>query len=162
MSPEPPQDTDRAFRMYRRAVAAYEQCGLFAEARELSYRQLLLKLRCSKELGVPLTHRLELLIHWAIAGFGFRPLRVVGTAAVFVLLFALTYWLIGGVVHNGGAPVTGFWETLYFSGVTFGTIGYGDYLPAPHARMLAMFEGFVGAFTIGLFVAVLVNRLNRS
>jgi hypothetical protein len=32
----PPEDLERAFRMYHRSVAAYEQCGLFDEARNLS------------------------------------------------------------------------------------------------------------------------------
>src|SRR5688500_5002013 len=40
IGPGPPYDLERAFRMYRRAVAAYEQSGLFAEARRLAYRQL--------------------------------------------------------------------------------------------------------------------------
>src|SRR5262249_44460984 len=43
--PSPPSDLERAFRMYRRAVAAYELCGLFTEARELAYHHLYVKMR---------------------------------------------------------------------------------------------------------------------
>ena len=48
---------------------------------------------------------------------------------------------------------------MYFSGIPFATEGYGDFLPAPHARLLALTEGAVGAFAMGFFVVVLANRL---
>ena len=50
---------------------------------------------------------------------------------------------------------------MYFSGIPFATEGYGDFLSAPHARLLALTEGAVGAFTLGCFVGVLANRLSR-
>ena len=48
---------------------------------------------------------------------------------------------------------------MYFSGIPFAPAGDGDFLPAPHARLLALTEGAVGAFTMGFFVVVLANRL---
>jgi ion channel len=48
---------------------------------------------------------------------------------------------------------------MYFRGITFATVGCGDFLPAPHARLLALTEGAVGAFAMGFFVVVLANRL---
>src|SRR4029450_5123434 len=48
---------------------------------------------------------------------------------------------------------------MYFSGIPFATEGYGDFLPAPHARLLAWTAGAVGAFTLGWFVVVLANCL---
>jgi hypothetical protein len=86
---------------------------------------------------------------------------VVGLAAVIVVLFGLLYWAVGGVVAAGSKEPAGLWESIYFSGVTFATVGYGDFLPAPGMRAVAMVEGFVGALTMGFFVAVLANRLRR-
>ena len=162
VTPAPPYDLERAFRMYRRAVASYEQCGLFAEARELAYRQMCLKLRRSRDLKLSLMHRLELLLQWATAGFGYRPLRVIGTAVAIVLLYAFIYWATQGVMRPGYADRLNFWQTFYFSGVTFATVGYGDFIPKPHTRMIALTEGFVGVFTMGYFVAVLANRLSKA
>ena len=54
------------------------------------------------------------------------------------------------------------WRALYFSGITFATVGYGDFIPQPHARFLALTEGFLGALTMGFFVAVLAARLART
>ena len=57
-------------------------------------------------------------------------------------------------------PAT-FWECIYFSGITFATVGYGDFIPAPPMRLLALTEGALGVFTMGFFVVVLANRLRH-
>jgi exonuclease VII small subunit len=159
--PRPPMDLERAFRMYRRAIAAYEQCGLSAEARHLTYALMRLRLRRARVLHLPVRQRVELALYWATAGFGLRPLRVIGTALTLVLLYGLAYWaLAGAVAVRTPAPLT-LWDTIYFSGITFATVGYGDFLPAPHARLLALTEGVIGVFTMGFFVVVLANRLRR-
>jgi hypothetical protein len=158
----PPHDLERAFRMYRRAIAAYDLSGLFAEARELGYRHMWLRLTRASELGVSPLKKLELFLHWAIAGFGYRPLRVVGTAGVVILGFALLYWVTGGA-HSPGAPhPLSFGEAFYFSGITFATIGFGDFIPYPSLRLVALLEGCLGVLMMGLFVAVLANRLSKA
>lgn len=158
----PPMDLERAFRMYRRAVASYEQCGLFDEARKLSYHLMSLKLKRADQLKLSPWTRLELSVYWATAGFGYRPLRVLGSALAAVLMYGLIYWFSGGVVASGASPrAADFWECVYFSGITFATVGYGDFLPAPHMRLLALTEGAMGVFTMGFFVVILANRLRH-
>jgi hypothetical protein len=159
----PWRDVERAFRMYRRAVAAYERCGLAAEARDLSYHEMCLRMHSAGRLGLSITHRIELFLFWATAGFGYRPLRVLGTAGVIVLIYALIYGLTGGVIRTtDGALVRSFSEMIYFSGITFSTIGYGDYRPVPQQHFIALSEGALGIALLGFFVAVLANRLSRS
>ena len=147
--------------MYRRAVDAFHRCGMVDEARELSYYLLRLQLARARELKLPWPRRLELRAFWAVAGFGYRPLRVVGLAAAIVL--AVRAPVLGGRRGEapGGREAAGLWDCVYFSGVTFATIGYGDFLPTPGMRPLALLEGFLGALTMGFFVAVLTNRLRR-
>jgi hypothetical protein len=160
LTPEEPCDVERALRMYRRAISAYRECGLFVEARELAYRVKLLRLRGVGNMEFPLFHRIAFGISWATAGFGYRPLRVIVTAMVIIWIYAFLYWLADGV-RWGGSHVRGnFWHALYLSGITFVTVGYGDFIPAAHVRLLAFTEGFIGAFLIGLFAAVLANRLS--
>jgi Ion channel len=155
-------DLERALRLYRRAEAAYEHCGLFGEARELSGRVLYAKMRHARLLGVSLPARLELFFFWATSGFGVRPLRVLGLGLFFVVFFGILFWAIGGVVQAGTRQTAGLWESLYFSGVTFATIGYGDFLPVPRARSLALAEGVLGVITMSYFVVVLANRLGKT
>jgi len=159
--PRPPVDLERAFRMYRRAIASYEQCGLSAEARQLTYALMRLRMRRARALRLPVLQRLELYLYWATAGFGLCPLRVISTAITIVLLYGLIYWAIEGVVTVYAPEPLTLWHAVYFSGITFATVGYGDFLPAPHARLLALTEGALGAFTMGFFVVVLANRLRR-
>lgn len=158
---EPPYDLERALRLYRRAVVAFDACGHFDDARELSYRVSWLRLWRGGEVGLSPARRAELFVFWLVAGFGLRPLRVLGTAVATILGFALGYWATGGATAPGGAPADGFGPALYFSAITFSTVGYGDIVPALHARPAAMVEALVGAFTTGLFVVVLANRLRR-
>jgi hypothetical protein len=161
VNPKPPCDLERALRMYRRAATAYERSGLIDEARELAYYQLRLITARGREMNLSSWRRLELWLYWAVAGYGLRPLRVVGLAAVVILAFALAYWATGGVLAIGTPEPAGPWECVYFSAVTFSTVGYGDYVPAPGARPLAVLEGLLGPLTIGFFVVVLSNRLRR-
>ena len=160
-TPEPPYDLERAFRWYRRAIAAYEQCGHFEEARLLAYHVMRVKLWHARELRLPLALRAELFVFWAVAGFGYRPQRVVAAAAVVVVTFGILYWATGGVIEPASGQPVGFWASVYFSGITFSTVGYGDLLPAPHVRLLALTEGMIGAFAMSFFVVVLANRLRH-
>ena len=160
-TPEPPYDLERAFRMYRRAIYAYEQCGHFDEARKLSYRLMSLKMRRAGELEVSWGARIELVVYWFAAGFGYRPLRVVRLAAVIIVGYGLLYWLLDGVRGSDAGVSVGFWQALYFSGITFSTVGFGDFVPAPHMRLLAFSEGALGAFVMSFFVVVLANRLRH-
>jgi hypothetical protein len=158
----PPEDLERAFRMYYRAVSAYEQCGLFDEARRLSYRLMGLKMRRARQLKLPLLVQIELVIYWAAAGFGYRPIRVIGSSLAVVVAYGLLFWAMEGVVSSAGSPhPADFWECLYFSGTTFATIGYGDFIPAPHMRFWALTEGAVGVFTMGFFIVALSNKLRH-
>ena len=161
-TPTPPFDLERAFRMYRRAVGAYHSCGLFAEARELSYRLMTIKMTRARDLKLPWWQRLELVAFWAIAGFGYRPLRVVASAVAFVFLYAALYWSIDGIITATPQENITFQQAVYFSGTTFSTVGYGDFVPAPHAQLVALTEAALGSFTMGLFVAVLAQRLNNA
>ncbi|MCH7782602.1 pentapeptide repeat-containing protein [candidate division KSB1 bacterium] len=56
-----------------------------------------------------------------------------------------------------------FFHMLYFSTVTFTTLGYGDFSPAtPLTALLAGLEAFMGAFLVALFViSVYKNMMSR-
>ncbi len=52
-------------------------------------------------------------------------------------------------------------NSIYFSVVTFTTLGYGDISPLGFARFIAAFEAFMGSFTMALFVVVFVKKMTR-
>ena len=120
-----------------------------------------LKLHRARELGLSGWTRLELAGYWLLAGFGYRPLWVIGQAVLVVVAYAAIYWGAEGLTLADGRPASSFDEALYFSGITFATVGYGDILPAPHMRIVALSEGAIGIFTLSFFVVVLANRLRH-
>jgi len=70
-----------------------------------------------------------------------------------VSLWALLYWWRIGWDFN---------TALYFSAVTYATIGYGDVVPPPEWRLLAVTEGLTGVLMLGwssAMVFALVVRL---
>ena len=91
----------------------------------------------------------------------FSPLTVLlgATIGVFVVhtieiwLYAALYLAIGALGH--------FEVALYFSTVTYASIGYGDVL-MPHAwRVLGAIEGATGIIMLGWSTAFLVSLLSQ-
>ena len=104
-------------------------------------------------------------------GYGEKPLRVVTFSIFFIMVCAIGY-AYGGVAYNGeNVQITmdqSMWQNLkvflgsiYFSVVTFTTLGYGDLTPIGMVRTLAAFEAFIGSFTSALFVVVFVKKMTR-
>ena len=81
-----------------------------------------------------------------------RALTVCATSVV--VLFAALFWLFGGL-SAGVAPVTSFPDCLYFSVVTFTSLGYGDISPVHYGGLLACLEVVSGLSFMGLVVAKL-------
>jgi len=79
-------------------------------------------------------------------------------SALLLLVFALAYFLatkcgqgILGTYPN--AQAASIWDCLYFSVVTFSSLGYGDFRPVGLSRLLAFFEVFSGLSVLGLAIA---------
>ncbi len=70
-----------------------------------------------------------------------------------VWTWAVAYFLIGALPH--------FQTALYFSTVTFSTVGYGDVLLPIDSRLLGSLEGINGFLLIGWSTAYLVSASTR-
>ena len=104
-------------------------------------------------------------------GYGERPARVIFFSLSFILICGFLYFLLGisdqgqitafsysaGTIENIGALL----KSLYFSVVTFTTLGYGDLVPVGPSRAVAAVEAFAGSFTLALFVVVFVKKMTR-
>ncbi|MDA0129592.1 ion channel [Vibrio sp. MarTm2] len=102
-------------------------------------------------------------------GYGEDPLRVVLFSILLIFVCAMAYFFLDTTgAHPIYEGVTGwqfylleFFNSLYFSVVTFTTLGYGDISPVGVARFIAAFEAFLGSFTMALFVVVFVKKMTR-
>lgn len=101
----------------------------------------------------------KLLYHTAM--YGESPARVLATSLTIILLYSLFYWSLGAITTGSLHFLPSFTESLYFSAVTFTTLGYGDYQPKPDFQLLAISEAFLGAFVLAFFVVVVSRKLIR-
>ncbi len=123
---------------------------------------------------------LKLVIASFIYGYGENPWRVIRFALIIIFLFAIilnfsgivisdrTNLIIEFIKESQGdeytlkylGPILGsFLNCLYFSVVTFTTLGYGDFQPAVGlSRFFVSLESIIGAITMALFVYTFARR----
>ena len=97
-------------------------------------------------------------------GYGERPVRVLFASLLVIVFCALFYSLPGALIYREGIIEPEFFHGLYFSTITFTTLGYGDFYPSPDGfcRQLAMAEAAMGGFLMALFVVCLAKRFSRG
>lgn len=140
--------------------------GHFGDASELAYRERSYERQVLRERAFgpgtagPLKRLRaitlwldDLLLNW-LWGYGERPWRLaLAMVAAIVAFGTLQFWLQAVPGHD-------WWDHIYFSGITFLTIGYGDLAPVGlPARLLAMVEGAAGILFIGMLVASATKKI---
>ena len=114
------------------------------------------------------------LLSWLVditSGYGESPLRVVAFSLALILSCSVVYLFSG--LSSGGTVLKfdpnlsfatnwSYWlDCLYFSVVTFTTLGYGDLTPTGLSRIIAACEAFTGSFSLALFVVLFVRKMIR-
>jgi hypothetical protein len=80
-------------------------------------------------------------------------------SVIILVLFAQVYTAVG--VGGDGPVDPTFRDGLYFSIVTWTTVGYGDFKPVPELRLFAACEALYGYIFLGLIVG-LIGSLFRD
>ncbi len=92
-------------------------------------------------------------------GFG-RTVAMVATVFGLFLVHTVEIWTWAGAYLVLGT-LPDFPDALYFSAVTFSTLGYGDIILAPEWRLFGALEGVSGLLLIGWSTAYLVSASTR-
>lgn len=159
---------EQAEEIYRDLRKHAEQEGIFSLSgffihKELTMRRLQLPRYSGKRFISKLID--------IFCGYGEAPLRIIGLSIFIIIICAVLYSFTGlnyqGALqsinshHSLNENISLFLSSLYFSVVTFTTLGYGDFNPVGISRAIAAFEAFTGSFTIALFVVVFVKKMTR-
>ena len=159
---------EQAEEIYRNLRQTAEQQGLFEIAghffqKEMTMRRKQFKPYSSKRIISKLVD--------LFCGYGESPARVILFSILLILFFATLYFF-SGLSFSGDSLAFDadkdlwqntkfYFSSLYFSVVTFTTLGYGDLVPIGIARAFAALEAFLGSFTLALFVVVFVKKITR-
>jgi len=103
-------------------------------------------------------------------GYGEKPGNVIFFSLAVIVLSSFAFYIFG-ISEQGqtlawnftgdNGHVQNLFTCLYYSVVTFTTLGYGDIVPVGFSRFIAAFEAFTGSFTLALFVVVFVKKMTR-
>ncbi|ERJ05763.1 Serine-threonine protein kinase [Halorhabdus tiamatea SARL4B] len=160
--------------VYRRLEALHEENALSEEARDYHISKEEAERKLLKERGDPRRHVKTLM--WALSKHGESVKRLLAWWVGVIVLAGLTFPFVGGVKEPDGtthaiaslgelgtwAGVSDVLLNVYFSVITFSTIGYGDLSPASAwSRVLVAGESLVGAILVALLVFVLGRRVAR-
>lgn len=141
--------------------------GHFSDAGELTFREKTFERFHLYNMAFrPQEHqnpgaRVKFAVEWVSSillnllwGYGEKPVRLLGAIVVNILLFGVIQYLLGAV------PDKALWEHIYFSGITFLTVGYGDLSPIGMLpRFIAVLEGAAGIGTTGLLIASATKKI---
>jgi len=106
-----------------------------------------------------------------VGRYATAPTRVLMNALLAVFLYALIFYLgteffpsVGSVATTLPAELSSvhdFWNCIYYSAITFCTVGYGDYFAVGYLKIFAAFEGFTGIFLMSYFTVAFVRKILR-
>ena len=106
-----------------------------------------------------------------LCGYGEKPENVIRFSLSLIICCAICYFLFGVSYDNTvlqlnfdnsfSQNLSALLNSIYFSVVTFTTLGYGDITPIGLSRLIAAIEAFCGSFSLALFVVVFVKRMTR-
>ena len=159
---------EQAEEIYRNLHLSLIQAGLIEQASVFFYKEMVMR---RKRMPRRSFQRLLSKSADVFCGYGENPLRLIAFSVAFIFVCSLFYFSLG-IVHSGeiiGLSLqNSFFQNMmdllsciYFSVVTFTTLGYGDLTPIGLVRPVAALEAFTGSFSIALFVVLLYKKMSR-
>ena len=159
-----------AFKVYREFATKFEANRLIDNSGEYYYKSKVMENKYLNGMK-----KIKSYIYWLLCGYGERPTYALITSLEIVLIFAIIYMLTG--LNMGGyiidysmmlefgiySPnlISDFMKSLYFSIVTFTTVGYGDITPVGISVFLSGIEMLLGLTMVGVWTATLARKITR-
>ncbi len=158
-------DYKKAKEVYRNLKNYFIQEGMYNISGEYYYREKLMEAKCNWKDKKYFKWISNMFLN-LVAGYGERPLRVLIWWVGIILGYSFIYYFYNGIyirmANNINSYNPKFLEALYFSIVTFTTLGFGDFAPKPgFFQLFASFEALLGAIFMAMFIFVFVRQMIR-
>lgn len=152
--------------IYRNIKNNYKAQGLTTEVGDFFYREMRVKRKLMSKYSLP---RLWAKLIDFTCGYGEKPYKIISASLFFMMINAIIFCFTG-YSFSGSEHSLGFHQSIienievilksvYFSIVTFTTLGYGDITPIGFSRFFAVTEAFLGAFMMALFVLTISKKM---
>lgn len=158
----------QAEEIYRNLRKTTESDGLFETAGYFFQKEMQMR---RKKMPKFSSRRLISKVVDVSCGYGERPTRIISISIFSIFLFACIFFMTGlqgannilffSTSNNLNENINIFLDCLYFSVVTFTTLGYGDILPLGISKLFAGLEALLGGFVLAIFVVVFVKKMTR-
>jgi uncharacterized protein YjbI with pentapeptide repeats len=146
--------------IYRNLKKNMQNSGNYTDAGEFYYREMEMKRKGAKNKK----DLFLLQLYKIIAGYGEKPLRTIISSLAIIFICTVFYWIFQCLEYSVENPTIfrQIKDSLYFSFVTFTTLGLGDIHPVnDFGRAFICIEALLGAFFMALFVVVFVRKMAR-
>lgn len=154
--------------IYRNLRKAAEAAGIYSLSGRFARKELIMR---RKQYDKYSQQRLVSKAVDLFCGYGESPFNVIAFSLILIFVCAILFFILGvrspdGIIQfslNNGfyQNLNYFFSSVYFSVVTFTTLGYGDIQPVGLSRLVAAIEAFVGSFALALYVVVFVQKTTR-
>jgi len=149
--------TDNVKKLFQLCRRQYELAGDSEKASDTFIKENNYKLQSS--VGIT---KGFLYLYRALSSYGESPLRVLFFALLVICSCAVVYFATGIYSSLEAKVIHSISTSLYFSVVTFTTLGYGDYSPANSvARLVASVQAVSGMLLTSLFLVTVVRKYSR-
>ena len=165
--------------IYRNLKQNMQRHGDYAKAGEFYYREMEMRRKQYKLFSPRWWGQNTLRI---LCGYGEKPIRVIGISLLIIFIGAILFFFCGvarvgtelppeknpyiidyslGSTYLSEKTAVDFGYCVYYSVVTFTTLGYGDIHPLGCSNFFASVEAFIGVFFMALFVLVFGRKMMR-
>ena len=145
---------------YKQIKEMYKNSSLHSIADYYHYKDMVSKRKMKKEYT--LNRFFNYIFGDLLCKYGTSFVRVMLWSGIVILTCAFFLMKNNSLLYQNTPGDTNFLDALYFSVVTFTTLGYGDYHAIGYMRYVAAAEAFLGAALMALFTVIVARSIIRD
>lgn len=145
---------------YKQIKDLYRNSSLHSIADQYHYKEMVAKRKLAK-LSDPMRW-LNYIFGDLLCSYGTSFVRVMIWSVLIIVGSAMLLMSPGSLAFHNEPVNPTFLDSLYFSIVTFTTLGYGDYHAIGAMRFIAATEAFLGAALLSLFTVIVARQIIRD